>query len=152
MGSSIHGLFVYVIGLGILFLELFIPSGGILGLVGTLCTIYGIWVIIHWNLFAGLVVIVATTAYIYGLVKFWAKKVTLSSDLSGCSGSSQEAAPPDIIGQEGETLTKLGPSGFARINDRRLQVVSDCGFLEKGVKIRVLDVSGNRIVVTKTEI
>ena len=47
------------IGLGMLFLELFIPSAGILGVVGSLCTLYGIWEIIQGNVWAGVAVIVA---------------------------------------------------------------------------------------------
>ena len=61
-------------------------------------------------------------------------------------GSSPDAhrIPP---GSEGETLTLLRPAGTARFGDRRIDVVSDGGFVAPGTRVRVLRVEGIRVVV-----
>lgn len=143
------GILVYVIGLGVLFLELFIPSAGVLGIVGALCTLYGIWEIIHANVWVGVLVILGTIAYLLAIVKFWASRVTMSATLEGADGASTEVALAELVGKEGETLTILRPSGFAMVNGRRLQVINDGQYVGKGEKVRIVDVSGNRIVVTR---
>ena len=149
MDGNLVGVIVYILGLSLLFLELFIPSGGILGITGTLCALYGIWEIFTLNVFLGAAVLILTILYIVVLIKFWAKRVTLTQDLSGAVGDSPEASPPDLVGHEGVTLTMLRPAGFASIGNQRLQVVTDGKYLKKDVKIRVVEVSGNRIVVTR---
>ncbi|HNR98679.1 MAG TPA: NfeD family protein [Planctomycetota bacterium] len=143
------GILVYVIGLGVVFLELFIPSAGVLGIVGALCTMYGIWEIIQSNVWVGVLVILGTMAYILFIVKFWASRVTMAATLEGADGASTEVATEELLGKEGETLTILRPSGFAMFGGRRLQVVNDGQYVGKGEKVRIVDVSGNRIVVTR---
>ena len=54
---------------------------------------------------------------------------------------------PDLVGQEGMALTPLRPSGTVEVGERRLEVVSDGSFVEKGQRIRVQRVDGNIIVV-----
>lgn len=53
------------------------------------------------------------------------------------------------IGQHGLTVTRLRPSGLARLGDKRLDVVTRGEYLEKGVPIRVDAVEGMRIVVSE---
>ncbi len=146
MGSELLGLLIYLAGLFLLFLELFVP-GGILGVIGSLCTLYGIWSIISWNTWAGVAVIAATAVYIYLLIKFWAKRVTMVGSLGDAVGSSQDASPHEVVGEEGVADSRLCPTGYARIGKRRLQVVANSGYVEKGAKVRVIEVSGNRVVV-----
>ena len=50
-------------------------------------------------------------------------------------------------GHSGITDTDLHPSGWIIINDKRIFVVSEGGYIEKGKKIEVLSVEGNRVTV-----
>jgi len=52
-----------------------------------------------------------------------------------------------LLGSLGVTVTSLHPSGKARIGDYWLDVVSDGGFIDEGVKIKVCEVEGSRVVV-----
>lgn len=143
------GILVYVVGLGMLFLELFVPSAGILGVVGSVCTLYGIWEIMQSNVWAGVAAMLVTIGYVAFIVKFWASRVTMTASLEGADGASTEVAAESLAGKEGEALTILRPAGFALIGGRRYQVVNDGKYVDKGEKIRVVEVSGNRIVVTR---
>ena len=139
---------VYLLGLGLLFLELFIPSGGILGIVGTLCASFGIFMVFKEWPVVGVIITVVTIAYVVVIIRFWARRIKMTGSLAGSDSTAPEAVSAEVVGEEGVTLTVLRPAGFAMIGDRRLQVVTDGAFLAKGRKIRVVQVTGNRIVVT----
>ncbi len=51
------------------------------------------------------------------------------------------------LGRTGVALSPLRPAGIAEIDDTRLDVVSDGGFIDAGSGIEVTRVDGNRIVV-----
>ena len=58
----------------------------------------------------------------------------------------------DLLGVEGITLTILRPSGTAIINDERIDVVSEGGFIPKNTKVKVVKVEGARIVVRESNV
>ena len=65
-----------------------------------------------------------------------------------------EAPQVDVkgfVGREGKTVTLLRPSGDVDFNGVRMQVSSDGPFIEKGVKVRVIETHGNKIVVREVE-
>lgn len=51
------------------------------------------------------------------------------------------------VGLAGTAITELRPSGMARFGDNNVDVVSVGPFIEKGHKVKVVEVHGNRIVV-----
>lgn len=51
------------------------------------------------------------------------------------------------VGLAGTALTELRPSGMARFGEHNVDVVSVGPFIEKGDKVKVVEVRGNRIVV-----
>ena len=53
------------------------------------------------------------------------------------------------IGDEGEALSTLRPAGIAIINNERVDVVSDSSWIEKGSKIKVIDIQKGHIEVEK---
>lgn len=54
-----------------------------------------------------------------------------------------------LAGQTGVTATRLGPAGKARFGDDLVDVVSDGEMIDAHVSIEVLEVVGNRVVVTR---
>ena len=58
----------------------------------------------------------------------------------------------DLVGREGEAVSDLRPAGFARIAGRRVDVVSRGESIEAGATVRVLEVSGNRVVVMQVQL
>ena len=63
---------------------------------------------------------------------------------SGYTGGSDKSV---YLGKTGKTITELRPAGAAELDGERLDVVSQGGFVEAGVDVEVIEVSGNRIVV-----
>lgn len=55
------------------------------------------------------------------------------------------------VGKTGVTTTVLRPSGIARIEGERVDVITDGEFVEKGVEIRGSQTGAGKIVVTPVE-
>ena len=52
-----------------------------------------------------------------------------------------------LFDQKGVTTTTLRPAGKARFGDHFVDVVAEGGFIAQGSQVRVIEVSGNRVVV-----
>jgi membrane-bound serine protease (ClpP class) len=64
----------------------------------------------------------------------------------GVQGSVELAG---MVGREGVALTALRPAGRAEFDDLLLDVVTEGDFVDRGDRVRILDVSGNRVVVAR---
>ncbi len=62
-------------------------------------------------------------------------------------------APPEStrdrvrIGDVGEVIAKLRPAGKARFGDAVVDVVATAEFLDRGTKVEIVEIHGNRVVV-----
>ena len=54
------------------------------------------------------------------------------------------------IGDRGVALSLLRPAGKAEFDNRRIDVVTDGDFINKGDRVEVVEISGNRVVVIPT--
>jgi len=70
--------------------------------------------------------------------------IFLREDQKGYEGVEKT---PEYIGKEGISVTDLGPSGYALIEEKRLQVVCQQRYVEKGEKIVVVDSRGGYLLV-----
>ena len=106
---------------------------------------------------AGFILVAADALLIPWLVivclKLLAKSpVTLKKELSKINGvTSQSPELETFLGKHGVAITDLRPSGIARINGQRVDVVTRGEYLEKGAKLTVSSVKGNQIIVTLKE-
>ena len=65
--------------------------------------------------------------------------------------SKQEKGSGVEVGETGLADSPLRPAGVARFGDLFIDVVADGSYVEKGSPIRIIQISGNRIVVRKVE-
>ena len=65
---------------------------------------------------------------------------------SVATGSDVKEAT-SLIGSEGQAVTALRPAGVASFGGRRYDVMTRGGFVEPGVRVTVVETSGNRILV-----
>ncbi len=63
------------------------------------------------------------------------------------AGRATEPGLQGLMGHVGETLSSLRPSGFARIDGRKVDVTTRGEMIDQGVAVRVIEVLGNRVVV-----
>jgi membrane-bound serine protease (ClpP class) len=55
------------------------------------------------------------------------------------------------VGQSGQVVSKLRPAGKARFGEAIVDVVAEGGFIDKGSKVRIIKIQGNRVIVRSTE-
>ncbi len=139
-------------GLILLFLEVFIPSGGILAIAAILCIGYSIWEL--WLQDQHLLAIICCTFTIFytvALFKFWVRKIGLHTTLDeGDSLGDDVQMARELVGKRGLTVSDLRPAGIALIAGRRLDVVANTGYIDKGDSVVIIESDGNRILVRKS--
>jgi membrane-bound serine protease (ClpP class) len=75
-----------------------------------------------------------------------------SVEIDKASGKPIAPSYPIVsVGDWGVSESVLRPAGRARFGRNIIDVVSDGSFVEKGRQIRVIEIEGNRIVVTEVD-
>ncbi len=72
----------------------------------------------------------------------YAQSLMLHNTIGG-----EPEADLSLLDQVGMAQSDLRPSGVAIINDRRMDVVAEGGLIEAGTEIKVVEVTGLRVVV-----
>ena len=151
------------VGFLAIFIELFVPAGGMIGLGGFICMVAAVvFGYKDHGPLAGtlmlLVTVIGTPAAVVTGLRIFprtyvGKKLILKEaqhqETGYTSYTSEKYA--DLLGAQGITVTTLRPAGMARINDRKYSVVTDGELIQAGTKIKVIAVEGSRIVVRGTE-
>ena len=74
--------------------------------------------------------------------------MTIAGDLHSFKGTADGLQ--DLTGTTGTTLSSLRPGGFALINEKRIDVITQGEMIDKDETVRVVKVEGNRVIVEKT--
>ena len=151
-------------GLALILLEvLVIPGFGIAGLGGIGLMIYGLYLLLLPDVPVGEEVLgQAMDGFLIGLVgaviglvllaklmiktKFW-EQLTAPDTQKKEDGYSNTPGWESLQGETGIADTDLHPSGWVRVKDQRIFVVSEGEFIEEGKEIKILSVDGNRVLV-----
>jgi membrane-bound ClpP family serine protease len=78
-------------------------------------------------------------------------KRLIPGGLTFASQASFDERDLALTGAEGTLESPCRPAGVARLAERRVDVVTRGEWLESGARVRVLEVQGNRVVVTRIE-
>jgi membrane-bound serine protease (ClpP class) len=74
-----------------------------------------------------------------------------SVELPATTSETARPSLTDLIGQEGTTITPLRPAGKARFQDQSFDVFAEGSYIAPGKTVRVVEVSGRRLMVVETE-
>ena len=147
---------IFFLGIVLLAIEIFvIPGFGITGILGVLGIVAGIFMSFGINniaqaTFVVFVSLIADIVLIIILARFILKSkgfkniVALETDTAGYHSS---VSYDNLLGCEGITDTFFRPSGNIIINDKKYDAITEGEFINKGVKIKVILVEGNKIVI-----
>ena len=148
----------FLVGIGLLVLEAFMPGFGLPGISGIVMEIVAIaltWVN-HGPVAAlGLTIIVLSLIAIAISMSLRSattgrlsrSKIILKERESNEAGYRSAEDMQVFLGKEGETTTVCRPTGMAEFDGVKLNVVSEGEFLPAGTRIRIVQVEGSRIVV-----
>jgi membrane-bound serine protease (ClpP class) len=140
-----------LVGAALLLLETVLP-GMIAGLIGFGCLVAGV-VVAYVNFdarIANLVLLAVVVGLVAGTIawfKFFPESAIGKRIISQGTVGNIGTGKPELLHQTGTALTPLRPSGTARINGKRVDVVTEGPFVDKDAAVKVVDVEGMRVVV-----
>jgi membrane-bound serine protease (ClpP class) len=150
-------LLLYLLGIALLVLEIFLPSHGVLTITGLGFLGAGIYYAFRLGAGVGyaalLFAIILLPAFVIVAVKYWyrtpiGKRVappnpTITEETLGFRTDELAA----LVGQTGRCLTPLRPVGSCEFNGRRIQCMAESGVVESGAQVRAIATRGRDLIV-----
>lgn len=161
--AELTELLVILVGVVLVLIEiLLIPGFGLVGIIGGLTILAGLFMILlpahplyldYDNALRGLIIgIIGGLIGLFFLgrvvirTKFW-QKITLPFSERSSEGYSTSIGLEELVGVMGVAVTNLRPSGWVTVDERRIFVVSEGDYIANGDPVKILSVDGNRVVV-----
>jgi membrane-bound serine protease (ClpP class) len=148
---------IAVVGIALLVAEVFFVSFGVLAVMSGTALIGAVFLAFQEGTAFGVTMLVAEAIAaplaLTGAFKLMprtrlGKAIMLDAPRhEDVSAAAEDASLRGLLHKEGTTLSVLRPAGYARIEGRRIDVVTRGEMLDEGVPVRVIEVSANRVVV-----
>ena len=151
-----------LIGLGLVVLEIFVPSGGIIGFLSIVSVLSAISLAFYRGPWYGLsfltVAVIALPIVLAAALHWWpetpmGRRVLLEAPTSEevLPDTDQRRSLKALVGRTGEAKSLMLPSGSVSIDGRTVDALSEGVAIEKGQWVKVIEVRGTRIVVRPTD-
>jgi membrane-bound serine protease (ClpP class) len=148
-----------ILGLGLIVAEVFFPSFGILAVLATAAIVGSLVMAFQESNAAGVRFLIATVVLVPVVIVLGFKlfprspfgKRMVAGGLSFASQASLDQRDLALVGQDGTIEADCRPAGMARLDGRRVDVVTRGEWIESGARVRVVEVQGNRVVVARLE-
>jgi len=144
-------------------IELFVPTGGLLGVLAATCfgssiyCAYRAWYEPgHYGVFIGYVVsLIVMIPTVIGMALYLLPRTKFGHSVLAMPPTAEEIAPfvdeeqrmKDLIHQRGKAVTLFSPGGIALIGHEKHHAESEGMLIDAGEPIVVVGVKGNRLVV-----
>lgn len=157
--AGLEALVLLGAGAVLLLIEVFSPSFGILGILGIGSMLFSLVLSGYstTNILFALAIALVITAVAAGLfLKYIGysgtlRKIVFEEQAGNEQGYVSNTSREHLLGETGRALTILRPSGTAEFNQERLDVVSEGGYIEQGRKVKVVSVSGSKMIVREVD-
>lgn len=136
------------------FLEIFIPTGGLLGVVAAGALVGGIIMLFYRNQTLGIIGTITSLIALPIMLGLGLKVLPNTPIFKRLTLSNQQAAPPANaaehtlahdqvqVGQTGKAVTEMHPIGMCLINGQRVQCLAERSLIQSGTRIEVVSVDG----------
>lgn len=161
MGDAFWPSVFLAMGLLLITLELFVPSGGLIGLSAVVCLGLGIWKAFQSSNSLGMtfVLIEFIAVPLTAIVAFrlWVRspigrRFLLAPPSEDEIDVSHTGGRGDgLAGAEGRAMTPLRPSGHVEIRGRRYDGMAESGLIAEGSRVRVVRVRSGQLIVRPVE-
>lgn len=153
----IFAVFLYFVCAILIVAEVFVPSGGLISIFALGCLVGGIAIFFHYSVIAGwigvgiavvMIPVVLVIAYrIFPKTRF-GKAVTLNPPKREQGDAIPDTARiKELLGAVGVVLTPLRPVGMCDFSGKRVECVAESGYVDKGKKVKVIDVESTQLTV-----
>ena len=147
------------LGLVLVVAEIMFPSFGVLSILATISLVGSLIVAYMQSTAMGTGFLAAAAICVPGSILLGFKllpkspmaKHLMAEGFTFEDGAAVDERDKGLLGCEGEVLSMLRPAGTARLNGRRVDVVSRGEAIEAGKPVRVIELRGNRVVVALVE-
>lgn len=155
----VWAILLLMLGMGLAVLEVFFPSGGILGFLSASSILAAIMMgfrgensLVGFGILA--VAIVGMPTVVVLALKYW-PQTAMGRRVLLMVPKSEDVLPEDprkehlksLVGQVGRAKCKMLPAGAIVIDGRTVDAVSEGMPVEAGEPVRIIEVRGNRVVV-----
>ncbi|MDR3149198.1 MAG: hypothetical protein LBT88_04180 [Oscillospiraceae bacterium] len=156
-GVMTAALVFLVLGIILIIAECFIPGFGIFGILGIVSLVVAI-ILFSSNWWQAAILIVILLAVVIAALAILSRlaaqgklqhNLFLRTSTSSALGFDSARDFSGLVGFDGIAQTVLRPAGVALIRGARYDVVTQGEYIEKGSRLIVTSVEGNRIVVEK---
>ncbi len=163
MEPLLWSILLFIAALGLIALEIFIPSGGVLGILAALALIASLAVAFSGGTMTGtamLIVTIVVVPTVLAVAVRWWPHTPIGRLIVLQTPESEDDVLPDtpeyrslnaLVGKRGVAKTKMLPSGVIVIDDETYDAMADSMAVERGQPIRVTAVRTNRILVVLDE-
>jgi len=142
---------IVAIALAFIIAEVLFVPGGILGILGGLLLIYAIYLpykegyTIGANINTTIILLVLITA-LFTIIKqkSW-RKLELKKSID--SSVKDDLRSLVIVGEKGQTISRLNPIGTVRFSKNTLEAKSDMGFINPKTEVEIIKIERNEIIV-----
>lgn len=161
MTPIIWAALLLVLALAFVTLEVFVPSGGVLGflagcsLIASLAVVFTGVGLLAASIYLALIAMVVPML-IVALIKWWPYTPIGRRVLNLPPGQEHEITGAvdysnwkQLVGRVGIAQTTMLPSGMVLIDGRKFDAASDGTVIERGDPVQVIATEGNHIIVTK---
>ena len=145
---------VFIVGIALLVVEMFLPGFGVSGVLGITAIIIGIILQAKSILEAFILVLIFLSIGIVLLVFIARSFIKGRLSKSSLVLTSQKPAQDRTeikAGDTGLALSDLRPAGVGQFGDKRVDVLTRGEFLQKGDGLRVLEVEQYKVIVAKNQ-
>ncbi len=158
MDPWIWAVCLIILGLGLVVLEVFFPTEGILGFLAACSILGGILLGFYQSALTGTIILVVSIAGVPATLalafKYW-PQTAVGRRVLLTAPTREEVMPvnPELqrlramIGQVAEAKCDMLPAGAIFLDGRTIDAVSEGMPVDAGKKVRIMEVRGNRVVV-----
>ena len=147
-----------LLGCALVVLEVFIPSGGILGILSGFAVLGSIVFAFRSDTTSGLLFILGAMLTVPTMLalafKVW-PHTPMGRAFLGDLPSEEEVKPVDqrrgLVGRVGVAKSLMLPSGVVLVDGQRIDAISQGDAIESGEAVVVVEVRGNRVLVRRAD-
>jgi membrane-bound serine protease (ClpP class) len=157
MSTLAWPLLVLALSLILLIAEVFIPSGGMIGLLAVSCLALSLWLAFRQSIDLGLKFLLADFLLLplaLALMMYLWPKTPLAKLVFLRPPGPEEVEPSHapqrldhLIGQFGRALTPLRPSGLVDFEGRRLDGLAEEGLIPSGALVQAVRIRAGQLIV-----
>jgi membrane-bound serine protease (ClpP class) len=149
--------FLYFMCAALIVAEVFVPSGGLISIFAIICLAGGVAIFFRHSTPAGwagvAIAIVMIPSVLVGAYKVFphtrfGKKVLLAPPQREPGEAIADTKElKELLGAVGTAITTMRPVGMCDFSGKRLECVAESGYVEKGKKVKVIQVESTQLTV-----